>query len=111
MLEINFPDEHEREALAEFARTRVYDFAEIDLSECESDSQDHSPFRDSNEDIEREAESKKQVDSSIERVDDEEELEHSMVCPPEKRFNIYLLLVHTIVLKVSESHKYFATVQ
>ncbi|CAF1658774.1 unnamed protein product, partial [Rotaria magnacalcarata] len=92
MLEMNFQDERERDAMAEFARTGVYDFVEEDLSESESHSEDYNLFRDSEEDAESETESEEQVGSSIEEVEDEDEdereSEQSTIWAPEKRFNI-----------------------
>ncbi|CAF4611882.1 unnamed protein product, partial [Rotaria socialis] len=92
MLEMNFQDERERDAMAEFARTGVYDFVEEDISESISLSKDHALFHDNEEDAESEAESEEQVGSSIEEVEDEDEdereLEKLRIWAPEKRFNI-----------------------
>ena len=90
MLEMNFQNEHEREAMAAFAHTGVYDFVEEDLSESEYHSEDHTFFLDNEKDAEIDIESNEQLDSSIEEVEDEDEreLEQSMVWALEKRFNI-----------------------
>lgn len=94
MLEMNFQDEKEREAMARFACTGVYDFVEEDLSESESESQskDNSCSFDEEDDDQSESESKENFDTSKEdisvEVDDEVDLEESMVWAPEKRFPV-----------------------
>ena len=86
MLEMNFQDEKEREAMSTFARTGVYDFVENDLSEDESDTEDRNThFR--NDEKENEDESEEQIDSSEIETEEEDETE-SLVWAPEKRFNI-----------------------
>ncbi|CAF1544480.1 unnamed protein product [Rotaria sordida] len=82
MLEMNFQDEKERDAMAKFARTGVYDFVEENLSESESDTEDHTILcRNKSEYIESEDEREEQFDSSIIATDeddkDETELEES----------------------------------
>jgi hypothetical protein len=95
MLEMNFQDEKERDAMAEFARTGVYDFVEEDLSEFESDSENHSRLRHSQtEDKESENESEEESNSStIETEEDGDETESNKpsLWEPEKRFNTTLL--------------------
>lgn len=87
-------DEKEREAMARFACTGVYDFVEEDLSESESESQpkDNSCSFDEEDDDQSESESKENFDTSKEdisvEVDDEVDLEESMVWAPEKRFHV-----------------------
>ncbi len=63
---MNFQDEKEREAMATFARTGVYDFVEDHLNEDESEEQ---------------------IDSSIIETEEEDETK-SLVWALEKRFNI-----------------------
>jgi hypothetical protein len=90
MLEMNFQDEKEREAMSTFARTGVYDFVEDNSSEDESDAEvrDIHLRNDEKEDGENEDESEEQVDSSsVIRTEEEDETE-SLVWAPEKRFNI-----------------------
>ncbi|CAF4114280.1 unnamed protein product [Rotaria sordida] len=82
MLEMNFQDEKERGAMAKFARTGVYDFVGENLSESESDTEDHTILcRNKSEYIESEDEREEQLDSSIIATDeddkDETELEES----------------------------------
>ncbi|CAF1999488.1 unnamed protein product [Rotaria magnacalcarata] len=90
MLEMNFQDEEEREAMTTFALTGVYDFVE-DLSECESNTDHQNVSSSSEEDsIESENESEEQIDSHVtedeEEREDEIELEEPPVWAPEKRF-------------------------
>ncbi|CAF2154848.1 unnamed protein product, partial [Rotaria magnacalcarata] len=99
MLEMNFQDERERDAMAEFARKGVYDFVEENLSESEYSHKDYSLFRNSEEqEVESEDESEKQFDLSINEIDevedkdeDETSLEESMVWAAEKRFGTKFL--------------------
>ncbi|CAF1547595.1 unnamed protein product [Adineta ricciae] len=98
MLEMNFQDEKEREAMARFARTGVYDFAEEDSSESESRSEDHSSSLSENEGADEQSESESEetistskrgvVDEVVDEVDDEIDSEKSEVWAPEKRFPI-----------------------
>ncbi|CAF4416023.1 unnamed protein product [Rotaria sp. Silwood2] len=90
MLEMNFQDEKERDAMGKFARTGVYDFVEDNPCESETDAEDDTIFcRDENEYIESEVERDEQLNSSIiatEEDNDETELEDSLIWEPEKRF-------------------------
>ncbi|CAF4093686.1 unnamed protein product, partial [Rotaria magnacalcarata] len=77
VLEMNFQDEKQREAMARFACTGVYDFVEEDLSESESESQskDNSCYLNEEDDDQSESESEENFDTlkgdiSVE-VDDE----------------------------------------
>jgi hypothetical protein len=92
MLEMNFQDEEEREAMAQFARTGVYDFVEEDLSESEYHSEERSSYCNDEEDEQSEAESEENVDISkgeiVDIDEDETESEESTVWTPEKRFPI-----------------------
>ncbi len=89
VLEMNFQDEKEREAMTTFARTGVYDFVEEDLGEGESDMEDCDTYlrNDEKEDGENEDESEEQIDSSVVGNEEEDEAE-SLLWAPEKRFNI-----------------------
>ncbi|CAF3288681.1 unnamed protein product [Rotaria socialis] len=94
MLEMNFQDEKQREAMARFACTGVYDFVEEDLSESESESQskDNSCYLNEEDDDQSESESEENFDTlkgdiSVE-VDDEVDSEESLVWAPEKRFPV-----------------------
>ena len=95
MLEMNFQNEKERDAMAQFASTGVYDFLEENLSESESDSEDHSLLRRSQkEDTESENESEEESNPSVietEEDGDETESDTPSLWEPEKRFNITLL--------------------
>ncbi|CAF4278875.1 unnamed protein product, partial [Rotaria magnacalcarata] len=64
MLEMNFQDEKQREAMARFACTGVYDFVEEDLSESESESQskDNSCYLNEEDDDQSESESEENFD-------------------------------------------------
>lgn len=95
MLEMNFQDEKERDAMAEFARTGVYDFVEEDLSESESDSENHSCLRHSQTD-DKESENDSEEESNPSMIETEEEGEETesdkpSLWEPEKRFNTILL--------------------
>jgi hypothetical protein len=91
MLEMNFQDGKERDAMAEFARTGVYDFVEEDLSKSESDSENHSHLRHSQtEDKESENESEEESNPSMietEQEGGETESDKPSLWEPEKRFN------------------------
>ena len=91
MLEMNFENEQERDAMREFARTGVYDFVE-DSTKSEENSEDHFLSRqDEVDDTEHAEESEEEFDSHTRDVeeedDDETELDKSIVWEPEKRFN------------------------
>ncbi|CAF3290599.1 unnamed protein product [Rotaria sp. Silwood2] len=94
MLEMNFEDENEREAMAIFARTGVHDFVE-DLSEYESKTESNTPScSDEENDVESEEESA-ELDLCTRRTeeDDEDETdsEESLLWAPEKRFRTLFL--------------------
>ena len=94
MLEMNFQDEREREIMAEFARTGVYDFVEENLNESEPFSPDGMLFCISDEqEVESENECGEQFDSSAKEIDEvgdenDIDLEESKIWAPEKRFGI-----------------------
>ncbi|CAF1492503.1 unnamed protein product [Rotaria sp. Silwood1] len=94
MLEMNFEDENEREAMAIFARTGVYDFVE-DLSEYESTTEYNTYTRiDEENDVESEEESA-ELDLRRRGTEEEDEgetnSEDSLVWAPEKRFHTLFL--------------------
>ena len=82
-LEMNFQDENERGAMAQFARTGVYDFVEENLSEPESDSEVCALLRLSEEEgTENEADSEEKIVAirgSLDEDEDQIELEKSMI--------------------------------
>ncbi|CAF0854002.1 unnamed protein product [Adineta steineri] len=87
MLEMNFQDEHERDAMTEFARTGVYDFIDDDKEELRSPNKDHVVSRNSDEDsIDSETESEEHLDSSRSETENDTETEDTLVWAPEKRF-------------------------
>ena len=96
MLEMNFQDQKERDAMAEFARTGVYDFVDHNLSDIESSDEDETSCRNSKEQaIESEDDCGEQIDSFIEDTDgamseNNTEIEESMIWSPEKRFRTTL---------------------
>ncbi|CAF4781165.1 unnamed protein product [Rotaria socialis] len=108
MLEMNFQDEKERDAMTTFARTGVYDFVE-DLSECESNTDHQNVSGSSEEDsVESESESEEQIDSHItedeEEHEDEIELEEPPVWAPEKRFYMNRCYVDNLCTTSISSH-------
>ncbi|CAF1251246.1 unnamed protein product [Rotaria sordida] len=96
MLEMNFQDEKERDAMGKFAHTGVYDFVEENMSELESDIEDHSILpRNKQDNTESEEENEGQSDLSIseneEENQDETESDESLVWAPENRFGTPIL--------------------
>ncbi|CAF5150275.1 unnamed protein product [Rotaria sp. Silwood1] len=91
MLEMNFQDPGEREAMSMFAHTGVYDFVEEDLTDFDSYTEDHISFHAGKTPSNDEAGSEKEDDLSTEEIEntdeieDEKELEESMIWAPEKR--------------------------
>ena len=95
MLEMNFQDEKEREAMVTFARTGVYDSID-DLSEHESDSEQENVYSHSDSgNIRNEDESDALTDSDLEEIiekhPNESELDEPPVWAPEKRLNCKFL--------------------
>ncbi|CAF3453712.1 unnamed protein product [Rotaria sp. Silwood2] len=91
MLEMNFQDLCEREAMSMFAHTGVYDFVQEDLTDFDSYTEDHISFHASKTASNDEADSEEEDDLSTEEIEntdeieDEKELEESMIWAPEKR--------------------------
>ncbi|CAF3024272.1 unnamed protein product, partial [Rotaria sp. Silwood2] len=91
MLEMNFEEEAERNAMAEFARTGLYDFVET-LNEFKpSHDDDIYPCNKKQQEVDSDDESEGQFDRPIEdiaEVEDESDidLDESMIWEPEKRF-------------------------
>ena len=90
MLEMNFQNEKERNAMAKFANTGVYDFVE-DLSENESNAEDNTFSSNSQEnDAESEDENGEIVDPSTREseekyIDEESISKETLVWAPKKK--------------------------
>ena len=97
MLEMNFQDEKERDAMDKFARTGVYDFVEENPSDTESSIDDHTPYCCKKKDnVTSKDEREEELDSCIRETEDnddtdETEPEEPLIWSPGKRFRITAL--------------------
>ena len=85
MLEMNFENERDREAMAKFARNGVYDFVDDESDPASSPSDAHVPLRTDAED-ETDDEIAIQSEKSDDEADQDTDSEESSVWAPEKRF-------------------------
>ena len=85
MLEMNFEDEREWEAMTKFARNGVYDFVDDESNLTSSPPDAHVPLR-TDVDDETDEEIATQSEPSDDEADRDPDSEESSVWAPEKRF-------------------------